>query len=266
MNVTCPECATVFRVDPAKVPAGGVRARCSVCRAVFPVGLAEAAGAAPVAAVAPPVSAAPVFVERAVPPPGAVLRWCRSLRRSHAPPPAGPAPPARPVFAAPTAPPSARPAPPATPPRPSLPAVALPPIAAPPPRPAAPPAAPAAAAPRLPAVAPAAAPSPPAPPPAPRPSGGPSGVTTRVINPFLQKDPVTKAQRLARALVSDMVSYHPAKRAQGLKEGTLKEIFREEVKKSYEEYVLQIGEPLAASTTFFQDALNEILAGGQRIF
>jgi hypothetical protein len=107
---------------------------------------------------------------------------------------------------------------------------------------------------------------PPAPAPAPKPAGGQSGVATRVINPFLQKDPVTKAQRLARALVSDMVSYHPAKRAQGLKDGTLKDIFREEVKKSYEEYVLQVGEQMAGSTTFFQDALNEILAGGQRIF
>ena len=87
-----------------------------------------------------------------------------------------------------------------------------------------------------------------------------------MINPFLQKDPVTKAQRLARALVSDMISYHPAKRAQGLKDGTLKEIFREEVKKSFEEYTLQVGEQLANSTTFFQDALNEILAGGQKLY
>ena len=39
MNVTCPSCTTVFRVDPAKVPAGGVRARCSVCRTVFQVDL-----------------------------------------------------------------------------------------------------------------------------------------------------------------------------------------------------------------------------------
>ena len=37
MNVQCPSCSTTFRVDPAKVPAGGVRARCSVCAAVFPV-------------------------------------------------------------------------------------------------------------------------------------------------------------------------------------------------------------------------------------
>ena len=31
MNVTCPNCATVYRVDPAKVPEAGVRARCAVC-------------------------------------------------------------------------------------------------------------------------------------------------------------------------------------------------------------------------------------------
>ncbi|PYP73093.1 MAG: hypothetical protein DMD41_06940, partial [Gemmatimonadetes bacterium] len=31
MNVTCPTCETVYRVDPARVPAGGVRARCAVC-------------------------------------------------------------------------------------------------------------------------------------------------------------------------------------------------------------------------------------------
>ena len=35
MNVTCPNCATIYRVDPAKVPESGVRARCSVCSAVF---------------------------------------------------------------------------------------------------------------------------------------------------------------------------------------------------------------------------------------
>src|SRR5438874_9728675 len=28
VNVTCPSCETVYRVDPAKVPPGGVRARC----------------------------------------------------------------------------------------------------------------------------------------------------------------------------------------------------------------------------------------------
>lgn len=80
------------------------------------------------------------------------------------------------------------------------------------------------------------------------------------------QDPQVKARRLARALISDMVSYHPAKRAQGLKDGTLKDIFREEIKKSYEEYVLQVGDDVAKTTSHFNDALNEILAGGQRIF
>ncbi len=37
MNVTCPNCATIYRVDPAKVPESGVRARCNVCSAVFGV-------------------------------------------------------------------------------------------------------------------------------------------------------------------------------------------------------------------------------------
>src|SRR3954447_13873381 len=37
MNVTCPNCATIYRVDPAKVPEAGVRARCAVCNAVFAV-------------------------------------------------------------------------------------------------------------------------------------------------------------------------------------------------------------------------------------
>ncbi|TFG50702.1 MAG: hypothetical protein E4H37_08895, partial [Gemmatimonadales bacterium] len=37
MNVRCPNCQTVFRVDPAKVPEAGVRARCSECDAVFAV-------------------------------------------------------------------------------------------------------------------------------------------------------------------------------------------------------------------------------------
>ncbi|HVM44241.1 MAG TPA: hypothetical protein VMT77_12055 [Gemmatimonadales bacterium] len=92
------------------------------------------------------------------------------------------------------------------------------------------------------------------------------GTPGRIVNPFLVQDPQVKARRLARALISDMVSYHPAKRAQGLKDGTLKDIFREEIKKSYEEFVLQVGEDVAKNSNHFNDALNEILAGGQRIF
>ena len=45
MNVTCPNCATLYRVDPAKVPEAGVRARCAVCSAVFPVSREQQRGA-----------------------------------------------------------------------------------------------------------------------------------------------------------------------------------------------------------------------------
>ena len=51
-----------------------------------------------------------------------------------------------------------------------------------------------------------------------------------------------------------------------MRDGNLKTVFKEEIKKSYEEYVDQIGKELADSTTFFQEALNDLLAGGQKMF
>jgi hypothetical protein len=101
-------------------------------------------------------------------------------------------------------------------------------------------------------------PSTPAPPPA--------IVQRKPINPFLANDPNQKARRLARALVSDMVAYHPTKRDEGIQAGTLKQLFRDEIKKSYEEYVEQVGRDFAESTVHFQEALNDVLAGGRKIF
>ena len=37
MNVRCPSCETVYRVDPAKVPQAGTRARCTVCSHIIAV-------------------------------------------------------------------------------------------------------------------------------------------------------------------------------------------------------------------------------------
>lgn len=109
---------------------------------------------------------------------------------------------------------------------------------------------------------PAARPTPPA---APRPT--PAGASGRApINPFLANDPNAKARRLARALISDLITYFPAKRDEGLREGTLKELFREEIKKSFQEYTDQVGKEFAESTDHFRDALNEILAAGNQIF
>jgi len=186
VNVTCSGCSTIFRVDPAKVPAGGVRARCSVCGGVFAVPDPGGAGAAP-----------PVQDRRAAPAP----------------------PPATRVPVASTAAPAVAPQPPQAPP-----------VAAPAPTPAAP--------------APA----------------------RKAVNPFLSQDPRAKARRLARALVSDIVVYHPEKRRDGLRDGTLKLLFEEEILKSWEEYTEQVGLELAQSTPFFHEALNEILADGQPIF
>jgi hypothetical protein len=44
----------------------------------------------------------------------------------------------------------------------------------------------------------------------------PAGTERRPLNPFLANDPNQKARRLARALVSDMIAYHPQKREEGM--------------------------------------------------
>ena len=99
------------------------------------------------------------------------------------------------------------------------------------------------------------------------PASAPAATPTRApINPFLANDPNAKARRLSRALISDLVTYFPQRRDEGLREGTLRELFREEIKKSYEEYVEQVGREFAESTPHFQDALNDILASGQKMF
>ena len=99
-----------------------------------------------------------------------------------------------------------------------------------------------------------------------KPAGGGSATTARPINPFLANDPNAKAKRLARALISDLISYFPKKKEEGLRDGTLQQLFKEEIKKSYEEFVGQIGKEFAETTTHFTDALNDILAGGQKVF
>jgi predicted Zn finger-like uncharacterized protein len=168
MNVACPECGTVFRVDPAKVPDGGVQARCSVCAGVMTVGAEE---------------------EEALPTPPPAPR--KANAKAQEPEPA----------AAKT-----------------------------------------------------------------KGADAPKAAARRSINPFLSRDPGIRAKRLARALISDMVTYYPAKHEEGLRDGTLKKLFRDEIKKSYEEYVSQVGSEFAESTTFFQDSLNELLANGKKVF
>ena len=117
-------------------------------------------------------------------------------------------------------------------------------------------------APPTPAPPPSAPPvAPPAAPPEPRKTG-----PLRPVNPFLVQDPKQKARRLARALISDMLVYHPEKRQQGIRDGTLPVLFKDEIEKSWLEYVEQVGREMADSTPFWNEALNEILAGGKKLF
>lgn len=85
-------------------------------------------------------------------------------------------------------------------------------------------------------------------------------------SPFANRNPDERAERLARALISDIVAYHPDRRERSLAEGTLRTEFRDEIMKSWEEYVAQVGDGVARSTPFFRDALNTILADGQELF
>ena len=83
---------------------------------------------------------------------------------------------------------------------------------------------------------------------------------------FGPQDPDTRARRLARALVSDIKVYHPDKWEEAVAEGTLRAEFRDEILKSWGEYVEQVGEEMAKKTPYFRDALNEILAQGEHVF
>jgi predicted Zn finger-like uncharacterized protein len=174
MNVSCPECSTVFRVDPDKVPQGGVMARCSRCPGIFRVSSVEPE---PSAETPRAPASAPARVET-----------------------------------------------------------------------------------------PAAAPAADAPAEAPKAAPAAASVEARAFSPFGTVDPKARARRLARALVSDIVVYHPERRDRSRRDGTLRQEFREEIRKSWDEYVVQVGADFARETPFFRDALNEILAGGERVF
>ena len=233
MNVSCQQCKTVFRIDQRKVPSGGVRARCSVCGGVFEVGASEHHRPAPVGVAAPPGAAVGVA------------------------PTAQPTPPRAPAPVQPTTPPPAMPPPAAmTPPPPAMaptPAMTPAPAMAPPPAMTPPTVRPPPTAVPQPLPTPQATPTPtePAAPPA---------------RPFGQGDPESRARRLARALISDLAAYNPERQQQGLQEGRLKELFKDDLKKSWQEYVEQVGLEMAKGTPFFRDALNEILSKGTRVF
>ena len=182
MNIACPECSTVYRIDPARVPHGGITARCRECGSTLRVQPGETApGAVRTASLATPGANA-----------GAAAPSAQG--RGAAGPAASPSPAPRGGSAAPR-----------ERPRPDSPV-------------------------------------------------------------FGPQDPETRAKRLARALVSDIVVYNPDKWEASRAAGTLRKEFREEILKSWEEYVEQVGQEMAKGTPYFRDALNAILAEGKNVF
>lgn len=240
MNVRCPNCQSAFRVDPERIPVSGIKARCSRCSSVFHLsrdGIQRAQT---------PTPSGPASTASAESPAAPVA----APREAGAPAPPPPSPPA--VQATPAPPPVSAS---------QRPAMATP-VAAPlAPRPAAA------------ASAPAIRPIPTGPPPVsvaqaqstPQ-STPPAPVVKRAS--FRNQDPGARAQRLARALVSDIVAYNKDKLKQTTANGAaaLRTEFREEIRKSWEEYVEQVGLDLAKSSPYFRDALNEILAKGEKVF
>lgn len=75
-----------------------------------------------------------------------------------------------------------------------------------------------------------------------------------------------KAKRLARALVSDILVYNRDKRDAALADGKLVQALGTEIKKSWELYKERVTPEVATSSNHFKEALNEILAEGQKIF
>ncbi len=327
MNVSCPQCETVYRVDPSKVPERGVRARCATCTSVMTVAhprvsppsmVAETPAPAPesVAAVAQLDVVAPQPFETPVQEPYEFIPEVEPTIPADLPPPKPePAIPETELAIPEPVIPELEPSAEAPEPEVTLPEAILPepeleavlPEPEPEPEPVTPEPEPepqqavpelettepapeirarysrpfvqprevtevvdqAPAAPPRP-TAPVFRPTPGMPVQAPTPTDAPEAPAAaerrRPVNPFLSRDPTQKARRLARALVSDMIVYQPKKRQDALEQGTLKQDFEEEIKKSWEEYVQQVGEELAESNDFFRDALNDILAGGRQVF
>ncbi len=82
---------------------------------------------------------------------------------------------------------------------------------------------------------------------------------------FQRRDPLEKAQRLARVLVSDIILYNPDRYQIARDSGRVREEFEEEIRKSWTEFVEQVGEEIANTTSFFEEALAEILSGGDEV-
>lgn len=75
-----------------------------------------------------------------------------------------------------------------------------------------------------------------------------------------------RARRLARVLVSDILVYNQQVRDRALREGNLVSMLSNEVDKAWNLYKSKVDPQVVNSTRYFKDALNDILADGQKVF
>ena len=75
-----------------------------------------------------------------------------------------------------------------------------------------------------------------------------------------------RASRLARVLVSDILVYNQDARDRALRQGNLASALAGEINKAWELYKMKVDAQVLQSTSYFKDALNEILANGQGHF
>ena len=71
---------------------------------------------------------------------------------------------------------------------------------------------------------------------------------------------------MARVFVSDILVYNKEKRDKGLANGDLMTVLGPEIKKAWEAYKEKVGSNFVESTDYFREALNEILANGEKVF
>jgi len=74
------------------------------------------------------------------------------------------------------------------------------------------------------------------------------------------------AKRLARSLAKDILLYHKQEVEEGLRNGNIAQLLGEEIRKSWEFYKQKIDPEVQESSSYFKNALNEILGQGKKIF
>ncbi len=74
------------------------------------------------------------------------------------------------------------------------------------------------------------------------------------------------AECFARLLVARMRCRDPEKVAAGLREGTLQTLMATDVMAAWKEYKRVVPQKILEETDYFREALNDILAEGEKVF